>query len=57
MLHTGTLIAVLAVYYKTILKLIVAFFGMLKDIFTGKFSFKHLHENQRMIMIVMAENI
>ena len=38
MLHIGTLIAVLAVYYKTILKLIVAFFGMLKDIFTGKFS-------------------
>ena len=52
MLHIGTLIAVLAVYYKTILNLIVAFWEMLKDVFTGKFSFKHLNENQRMIVML-----
>ena len=54
MLHIGTLIAVLAVYYKTILKLIKSFFGIIKDIFTGKFDFKKLDNDKNMVLMLMA---
>ncbi|MBR1969392.1 MAG: undecaprenyl-diphosphate phosphatase [Clostridia bacterium] len=36
LLHVATLAAVFAVFYKDIWEMIVAFFGMIKDIFTGK---------------------
>lgn len=49
MLHLGTLIAVFAVYYKDIWELIVAFFGLIKDIFTGKFDLKTRDAYKRMI--------
>ena len=39
MLHIGTLFAVVAVYYKTIWKLIISFFEILKMIFKKEFSF------------------
>lgn len=42
MLHMGTLLAVFLVYYKTIWKLVLAVFSMLKDIFTGKFKWKQM---------------
>lgn len=54
MLHIGTLIAVLAVYYKTILKLIKSFFEIIKDIFTGKFDFKKLDNEKNMVLMLMA---
>ncbi len=54
MLHIGTLIAVLAVYYKTILKLIKSFFEIIKDIFTGKFDFKKLDNDKNMVLMLMA---
>ncbi len=53
MLHLGTLIAVLAVYYKTVLKLIVAFFEMVKDIFKGEFKFKKLNDDQNMVVMLI----
>lgn len=54
MLHIGTLVAVLAVYYKTILKLIKSFFEIIKDIFTGKFDFKKLDNDKNMVLMLMA---
>lgn len=54
MLHIGTLIAVLAVYYKTILKLVKSFFEIIKDIFTGKFDFKKLDNDKNMVLMLMA---
>lgn len=54
MLHIGTLIAVLAVYYKTILKLIKSFFEIIKDIFTGKFDFKKLDNDKNMVLMLIA---
>lgn len=54
MLHIGTLIAVLAVYYKTILKLIKSFFEIIKDIFTGKFDFKKLDNDKNLVLMLMA---
>lgn len=53
MLHIGTLIAVLAVYYKTILKLIKSFFEIIKDIFTGKFDYKKLDNDKNMVLMLM----
>ena len=41
MLHIGTLIAVLAVYYKLVIRLIVAFFQILRAIVTRKFKKKN----------------
>ena len=54
MLHIGTLLAVIAVYYKTILKLIKSFFEIIKDIFTGKFDFKKLDNDKNMVLMLMV---
>ena len=55
MLHLGTLLAVVAVYYRDILALFAAFFGTIRDMFTGKFSFKTRDEYKRMLyMFVVA---
>ena len=55
LLHLGTLIAVIAVYRKTIAGMIVDFFKMLKQIFTGKFSFKNATKYQLMdIFVIIA---
>ena len=51
LLHLGTLIAVFVVFYKTIFELIKDFFGLLKDIFTGKFSFKKLEGKKKMLVM------
>ncbi len=53
MLHVGTLFAVCLVYRRTIGNLIIEFFGMLKDIFTGKFSFKELNIARRTILFMI----
>ena len=55
MLHIGTLVAVVAFYYKLIWNLIKEFFAIVKDIFTGKFSFKNMNNDRNMIfMLVVA---
>lgn len=50
-LHFGTLIAVCAVYYKTILELFVEFFGIIKDIFKGKLKFKEAEGVRKMLFM------
>ncbi len=52
MLHLGTLVSVCIFYHKLILRLIKAALGMIKDIFTGKFSFKNM-DNDRNLLIML----
>lgn len=53
LLHLGTLIAVFLAFYKTIFQLIFEFFAMVGDIFRGKFSFKKLNPERRMILMLI----
>lgn len=55
LLHVGTLIAVFIVFYKTIFELVVEFFSLLKDIFTGNFKFKELKGKKKtLVMFVFS---
>ena len=53
MLHLGTLTAVLIFYRKLVWRLIKAFFLMIKDIFTGKFSFKNMSGDRNLIFMLI----
>ncbi len=53
MLHIGTLVAVVAFYHKLIWRLIKACFSMIGDIFTGKFRFRELCDDKRMVIMVI----
>ena len=54
MLHLGTLAAVLAVYYKLVLRLIAAFFAMVKDGFSGKFKLSRLDKDEKLVVALIA---
>lgn len=53
MLHIGTLVAVIAFYHKLIWRLIKAFFSIIGDIFTGKFRWRELSDDKRMVIMVI----
>lgn len=53
-LHLGTLIAVFVAFWERIKKLILEFFSMVKDIFTGKFSFKNMNAERNMICMIVV---
>ena len=53
MMHVGTLAAVFIVYYKVIWKLIKEFVFSVRDIFTGKFSFKGMNRYRRMMVMII----
>lgn len=54
-LHLGTLAAVFTAFHKTIWQMIKEFFLTIGDIFTGKFSWKNMNANRRMmIMVIIA---
>lgn len=55
-LHFGTLFAVFIVYYKLIWNLILEFFRMCKDFFTGKFVWKieKMNKERRMVIFVVV---
>lgn len=53
MLHIGTLVAVLIVYYKKILNLIKAFFVMIKKVFCFKFKLKELSEDEQFVISII----
>lgn len=53
MLHVGTLVAVLIVYYKLIWRLIKAFFGMVKDVFTGEFKWKKMDADRNLVVMLI----
>lgn len=52
-LHLGTLVAVFIAFYDTIWALIKEFFIMIKDIFTGKFRWKTMNGERRMIIMLV----
>ena len=55
MLHIGTLVAVVVFYHKLIGSLIVEFFRMIKDIFTGKFRWREMsYERNLIIMLIIG---
>lgn len=53
MLHVGTLVAVVAFYYKLIWSLIKEFLAMIKDIFTGKFKWSKMNYERNLIMMLI----
>ena len=53
LLHLGTLIAVCAVYYKLIWRLIKAFISLVADVFRGKFKWKDMDQDRRLLMMLM----
>ncbi len=54
-LHLGTLAAVFAAFWKTIWGMIKEFFLSIRDIFTGKFSWRDMSSERRMmIMVIIA---
>lgn len=52
LLHLGTLVSVFIVFRKTILELIIEAFAMIRDIFTGKFSYKNANPTRKMIIMI-----
>lgn len=56
-LHVGTLVAVIAVYYKTFIELIKELGGTAKDLFTGKFSFKNATDSRQMLYMMIISCI
>lgn len=53
MLHIGTLVAVCIFYRKLLGRLIVEFFRTIKDIFTGKFSWKNMSHDRRLVIMLI----
>ncbi len=52
-LHLGTLVAVFIAFRKTICELIVEFFVLIKDLFTGKFKWKTMNPQRRAIIMMI----
>ncbi len=57
MLHLGTLIAVFIAYHTLIGELLLEFCRMIGDIFTGRFSFRKLNPDRRMILMILVSLI
>lgn len=57
LLHIGTLLAVIIVFYKTIFELIVEAISLVNDIFKGRFKFKGLNENRKMLFMFVVSSI
>lgn len=53
MLHVGTLVAVLIFYRKLVVRLIKSFGLLVKDVFTGKFSWKNMDNDRNLIMMLV----
>ncbi len=53
MLHVGTLAAVVGVYFKTVIKLFGALGRIIKKIFTGKFKWKEMDQQENMAIMIL----
>lgn len=53
MLHVGTLVSVCVVYHKLILRLIKAFFALIKDIFTGNFRWSKMNGDTNLLVMLV----
>lgn len=56
-LHLGTLAAVFIAFWGTIWDMIKEFFFTIGDIFTGKFSWKNMNGNRRMMFMVIIATV
>ena len=56
-LHLGTLVAVFIAFFPTIWGVIKEFFLTIRDIFTGKFSWKEMNANRRMMFVVIIATL
>lgn len=56
-LHLGTLVAVFIAFFPTIWGMIKEFFLTIKDIFTGKFSWKNMNANRRMMFMIIISTL
>lgn len=56
-LHLGTLVAVFTVFRKPIWGMIKEFFLTIRDIFTGKFSWKNMNDNRRMMFMIIISTL
>lgn len=56
-LHLGTLVAVFAAFWKTIWEMIKEFFFTIRDVFTGKFSWRNMNGNRRMMFMVIIATL
>ena len=56
-LHLGTLLAVFVAFWGTIWGMIKEFFLTIKDIFTGKFSWKNMNSDRRMMFMVIIATV
>lgn len=54
MLHFGTLLAIFIAFHRTIFELITECFCILKDVFTGKFTFKNPKPTRRMLFMLVV---
>lgn len=54
MLHLGTLVAVCIAYNRLLVRLIKEFVVMVKDIFTGKFSFQKMNYDRNLIVMLIV---
>lgn len=52
-LHLGTLLAIFIAFWPTILGIIKEFFLMIKDIFTGRFKWKEMNGDRRVIIMLI----
>lgn len=52
-LHLGTLFSIIIAFRHTVWKLILEFFRLIKDIFTGKFKWKQMNAERRMIIMII----
>jgi undecaprenyl-diphosphatase len=57
LLHLGTLAAVFIVFWKTIWSLIKEFVFLIGDVFTGKFKWKTMSLNRRMVVMIIIATI
>ena len=53
LLHIATLIAVIAAFHELVWRLIVAFFTIIKKVFTGKFSWKKAESDERLLLLMI----
>ena len=53
-LHLGTLVAVFVAFWDKIKALILEAFRLLRDLFTGKFKWKTMNSERRMIMMIIV---
>lgn len=54
MLHVGTLLAVIVVYHKLIIRLFFAFLKMVQDIVTGKYRWSKMDEDQNLVVMLVV---